>query len=661
MKARTLIPLIMLAVVAPALFVAWTQIGAEQEWIVTLTPQNPYINQPITLKAYSYSPMLQRIYSVICLFTLRNDTDVIRFIRASGAPLIYTFSIGSGGTYTLEVTCNDENGNMYSATYTINVQYPKPMIVPTSYRWGRPLKLDISVPYPYNNTQVTILYQGSRYTATLVNGHASVVLPPIYKPETVTIILFGTQTSIDITPTLPKVILRVPETIKKPKAVSVVLEDDLGVLNVNWPVVFNVTGSCRIESRDAYYTGADYMLIPSRSNPFVAEQCNVSAIVVFWKGVDPVKESKICEVLPVNTVNASLRYTNITPWSYTFVASIELDETVSGSLVLYLDGIPVANITNTSAVFVAQYTAENLLPGLHTANAVFVSGAGTINVGAVAINVPFQFYATLPPNTVYAGEQIELPNTYWYIYRADKDTVYVIAYYPYGYAMYKINIVYPSINLTEKELNIYNAAPGATVKLYCGVNGEKKLVAELYLSETNVTWNIPFDCDYVVAVYTYKQYTEVVYVNEPEPVKILTSVCTAGEPCLIVPSNPKVLYVEVNGITFRAGEAVKLSAGYYTVKVYTSDGLVIEHPLTVLQPRILAVTYFEPRVGWHLRIYGPSTAEVSVALSDGRVIKLKPGEYVLYAEPVSVYWKYGDVNFVKLEYLSCLLCSAESR
>jgi len=657
MKTRTLIPLIILAVVISTFFVVWTQIEGGQEWIVTLTPQNPYINQPITLKAYSYSPKLQRIYSVTCLLTLRNGTDVIRFARASGAPLIYTFSIGSGGTYSLEVICNDENENMYTATFSISVQYPTPTIIPISYRWGRPLKIDIIVPYQYNNTPITILYQGSRYTATLTNGRASVTLPAIYKPETVSVVLFGVQTSIDITPTLPNLVLNVPSNIKEPRSVSAVLEDDLGVLSVNWPVTFSTSGSCRIETQDTY-TNMEYKLMPNRVNPFTTELCNITATVVFWQGIDPVRESKICEVLPVNVVNKSLQYINSSLWSYTFVASVEFDEAVSGSLILYLDGIPIANITNTSRLFKAHYTVEKLIPGLHTVNAVFVSGAGTLNIGAATFTVPLQLYATLPPNTVYAGERIELPNAYEYIYRADNSTVYVVAYYPYGYTMYKINIVYPTINLTEKELRIYNAAPGSTVKLYCGINGEKKLVAELYVSETNMTWSIPFDCDYVIAVYTYKQYTKVVYANEPIPIEV-TSTCVAGEPCVVVPAHPKVLYAEVNGVVFRAGEAVKLPAGYYTVKVYTVDGLVIERSLTVVQPKILAVAYREPGVGWHLKIYGPSTAEVSVALSDGRVIGLKPGEYVLYAEPVSVYWRYGKADFIKLEYLSypsCTMC-----
>jgi len=652
MKGRLLLPLVIIAVSVPLLLVAWAQFESAS-WIVSLTPQDPYIGQPVTFKAYSYSAVFQKIYSVTCLLTFRNDTDILWFARASGAPATYSFTISSGGTYALDVFCSDENGNQYATTYTISVRNPTPLITPTSYRWGRPLKLDIAVPYPYNNVPITILYRGTQYTATLINGRASVELPPIYEPETVTVVLFGVQTSIDVTPTLPKVSLRAPTTIKNPKTVSVVLEDDLGPLDVRWPVAFNISGSCTIEPRGAYYTNTEYVVAPNRANPFAVETCNITASLVFWKGADPIQLSAVCEVLPVNVINASLWYINSTLQSYTFVASAEFDELINGSLVLYIDGVPVASVANTSMLFALSYTVD-LLPGLHTVSAVFISGTGTANVGAAVITVPLQ-YGTLPPNTVYAGEPIELPNAYWYIYKVNRSTLYVVAYYPYGYTMYKINIVYPTINLTEKELNIYNAAPGSTVKLFCGVNGERKFIAELHLSGTNVTWSIPFDCDYVVAVYTYKQYTEVVYANEPTTIEI-TSVCTAGELCVVVPTHPKVLYAEVNGVTFRAGEAVRLPAGYYTVKVYTTDGLVIEHPLTVVHPRILVVTYREPGVGWRLKIYGPSTAEISVALSDGRVIMLKPGEYVLYSEPVSAYWKYGKVDFVKLEYLSCSSC-----
>jgi len=642
MRRGVLVAAAIIAVSIPLLLAAWTQ-SEEVAWIVSVTPQDPYVRQPVTFKAYSYSPVLQRIHTVTCLLTLRNSTDVIWFARASGSPATYTFSLDSEGSYILDAVCADNAGHQYSTSFSISVRSPTLIVEPADVRWGRPLKINVYSSPPYSGATVTILYRGSQYTATLVNGRATVVLPPIYGPETVTAVLFGAQASIDVTPPAPSIVINASNTMKNTSAITVALVDDLGVVDVEWPVNLIATGSCIIEPRATYYTNNRYTVIANRSNPFAVETCTMTASVSLWSG--SLNASAEIKVLPVYVVNASLQYVNTSLWDYTFTATAEFDEAVNGSLVLFIDGIPVASVTNTSRLFVLQYSAR-FTPGLHVVSAVFIGGAGTINIGSVAISAPIKSSTYLPPNTVYAGETIELPSGAWYVYRVNKSTIYVIAYYPYGYTAYRINIVYPTINLTEKEISIYNAAPGATVKVYCGV----KLVAELYLSETNTTWRIPFDCDYVVAVYTYKQYTEIVYVNEPVPIE-LAETCMAGEPCVIVPSHPKVLYAEVNGITFKAGESVRLPAGYYTVKVYTADGLMIERPLTVVQPRILVVAYLEPGVGWRLRVYGPETAVISVALKDGRVITVKPGEYILYAEPVSAYWGYGSVEFVRLEYL----------
>lgn len=561
--------------------------------------------------------------------------------------IIMLIMVSASYTYTYSSTERLITNQSTSSYSDLNVSY-------TAY-WGRPVNITIIIPsYDYTGT-VTLIYQGATYTTVFSNGVAMFTnLPAIYKPETITILFLGETVTLTITPSIPSIVLSItPNPFVTEAVVKTLLVDDLGVVPVYHPVNYNVSGACVIEGED-FVTNKEYEIKSINPRPLEPSICNISVTTVLWPGT-VLTASTEATIQPINVTEATITYTNTTPWNYVFRVMVSLSHSQQGKLSLYIDDTEVETVSGYSDKFEIRHEVE-FYPGQHRVYAVFKVGESIVAIGPVLLDIPKHPYEIKPPpEQVYAGDPILLTNAYWYAYIPENTTLVVIAYYPgdsyYASAreIFIVRIIYPQITLTEHEITVRNAAPGSSIKLYCVTGNEKKLIAELYSVAKNYTYTLPsIDCDWVEAVYTYGSYMQIVRVNEPEPVKILTTSCFAGAPCIPVAPSPKILRVEIGSYTYKPGTSITLPAGYYTIKIYLSDGYVVTAPLIVNEQRIEVVAY--RALGsktWVIDVRGPSYAVVRIGLSNGRVIEVKPGTYYLYQEPVSVYWEYGSVRFIK--------------
>ena len=659
MKKHLTLSIVFIALAVAIAGMSYVYMQEASEWLVTLTPDQPYIKQPITFKAYSYSSPLQQIYYVTCNLTLINATDVIWFKQASGAPAIYTFELDRAGSYSLKVYCSNEKGEQYTGFFSISVLFPEPNATYTAY-WGRPVDITIRLPYKYTGEPIALVYQGMYYSGVLVDGVAEFSnLPAIYKPEDVTVLLFGEARTFTVTPSVPSIVLEVaPNPFVTEASVRTLLVDELGVVPVSHPVKYSVSGGCVIEGA-GFVTNAWYTVKSTNPRPLEPSACTISVSTTLWSGV-VLTASVDATILPVNVTEATITYTNTTPWNYVLRAVVSLSHLQQGELSLYVDDVVVGTASGYYDRFEVTYAVE-FYPGLHKVHAVLKLKESSMTIGPLFLDIPRHPYKIQPPpSTVYAGDKVTLTNAYWHAYTPRNTTLVIVAYYPgddyYAPAreMFVVRVIYPEITLTEQEIAVRHAAPGSNIKVYCVNGNEKKLIAELYSIAENHSYSLPpADCDWVEAVYTYGSYVQVVRANEPEPVKVLTTVCSAGAPCMLVEPSPKILRVEIGSHVYKPGTSIALPAGHYTMKIYLADGHVLTVPVTVKEQKVEVIAYRIPGTStWVVDVRGPSYATIKIGLSNGRVIEVGPGTYYLYQEPVSAYWDYGPVNFIKGEKLS---------
>ena len=243
---------------------------------------------------------------------------------------------------------------------------------------------------------------------------------------------------------------------------------------------------------------------------------------------------------------------------------------------------------------------------------------------------------------VYAGEELPVDGV-WYSYTVN-GTLYVVVVYPER-AVYAVDVVYPTVNLTEERVAVKGAAPGSRLTVYCEANGSEVVLVDYTATASEYELDLPpVGCASVRAVYRHGWYTLVVYANEPEPVSLASKACTAGEPCVPLEPSPWIAGASIDGVPYEPGETVRLAAGAHTVTVRLVDGHVVRLPLHVRPVTVLVVAWENRAGGWEADVVAPDYAVVRVALSDGSVLDLPPGHYTLHARPVSAWWPYGDAR-----------------
>jgi len=630
----------------------------EPEWLVTAVPEDPYILQPVTFKAYLYSPFHLVVYHVECRLTLKNDTDIIWFDTVSGAPAVLEFSLERVGAYELLAYCigYTEEGEVESSfSFSLTARYPEPE-VEYSAPWGRPLQVVVKTPYKYTGVPVSVTFGGDAYEGALVDGVALFTLPPALEPSVIRVTLLGEEREFLIQPVPPKE-LKVEfsdGSFVNASSVIAYFADNEGPIPVVRPVELATYGPCEVKGGD-FHTNTWYTVVSTRDNPFERGECGVTAVSEAWSGMVMFGLAEAV-LKPVNMTDFRVSYTNTTPWQYTITASLKLDHPVKGNFSLYVNERAVANVTGVMSEFTASYSAE-LLPGLYAVRAEFDVGVVSIStVPPLLIEVPRYRYVINPlPEVVYAGEELPSVNAFWYVYERGEYT-YIVAFYPgdrlyeANSTMFRVRVKYPEVRLNETWVEVRNAAPGSTIKLYCVVGGESILVAEYYIRGEVSLHSVPpvYDCDKVVAVYTYKSYVKIVEANDPEPVVVYTTVCLAGEPCTILRSSAKIARAEIAGREYTPGTPIRLPAGYYAMKIYFTDGLAREVHILVKPVPVRVIAYKVADV-WVVEVKAPPYAEVKVVLGDGRTLTLKPGTHTLYREPVSAYWEYGTVEMLKVQ------------
>lgn len=641
-----------LLLVVSTLMVVRTQDSVE--WIVSLVPTSLYIDQPAVFKAYAHDPVNLVMYHVRCNIVVTNATDIVLYDRVEGSPAVKTYTFSSEGVYNFRAFCTSEVDpeTVYTFSETVIVSYPTPTVEVTP-RWSRSLNVTIKTPYPYTNYQVTVVYGGAEYTALLQNGVARFSLPPIMKPETLVVVFLGRENAYHLVPELPRVeVVASADAVKAGSAFTVRVElvDDIGVINYTYPVRLTAVGDCLLPP-PPHYTNVTYN-VQTIIEPF-NWTCLIQAEVEPWSGA-VVFGSKVIMLVPQVIVRHEFTVANTTSWNYTFASAVELDYPANGTLTLYLNGEPVAESTGVTTVFTVNYSAT-LKPGVYVVRAVFRYLRSEFVVGDKTIVVPKYPYTIIPPDPViYAGDDIVVPNADYYVVYRNATIIVIRAVFPgneeYERAseVFVIRVVYPRIELTETSVRIESGAPGSSLEVFCKLGNRTVKIVELYLRTGNAStvfqpW---IDCEYVYAVYRYKSYEQIMLANEPEPVVVLTRTCRAGEPCLLLLPSTKIISARIGTVTYVPGEAVRLPAGVYTLTVYLTDGNVLEYTVYVSDVSVKVYAWFDG-TAWRVRVEGPPWARVKITLASGLTLDVGVGTHVLFSEPVSAYWQYGRVEFVK--------------
>ena len=669
MNVRRFLSLIVAVMAVLAGVSIWYVYAQEQyKWVISLEPTETYLLVPLTFKAYLYSSQTGEIYRASCNLVLMNATDVIWVVtNVTGAPAIYSFSIDKVGEYSLDYYCESGEQLAYG-TMNIRIDYPEPRLIVYKSMWARPLEVGVETPYPYSNVTLNIYFDGSKYNATLQDGRAYLTLHPIYAPSDVVVELFDVNTTFSVTPSLPSLKINTSTTqikIVSTATVYAYMEDELGTLNVSWPVTFRVEGPCNFENGEKTITTYTFEKVRVVPEAIAKEStCKIAATSYPWPGVVLYASDEIT-ILPPTVKEFRLLYNNKTAWDYTFMSRVYMDTPVNGTLTLYINGVPVDEVKLYSTVFILTRSIT-FDPGVYTAYAVFRYLNVTLNTEPILLIIPkHKFTIEPPPSQVYAGEEALIPQSwlesgvYWRLHYPSNDTIVVYAEYPgswYYYSasgVYTIKVIYPKIELHEDRITVENAAPGAIIKVY-GYNGnESELIMEIYCRKANFTYEIPqlMNWDYVIAVYSYGDYRLAVTGNDPEAIEVLATRVQAGTPVVLLRESPKILYAVIGDRIYTPGEEVVLMPGYYTLKVYTTDGYELEFPVEVVPQKVVVAVY---KVGnmWRIEVYGSENSIVHVVLANGRTIDLPPGTHYTSIEPVNAWYEYGDVEFMKFKTLS---------
>jgi len=629
--------------------------AASTQWLVSITPDNPYTLQPIVFKAYSYDPATQQTYTVSCNITIVNETDIILFTKASGNPAIKDIVLSHNGTYTMSVFCVNSLGDRYSTTYKITVRYPTPKVVVKAV-WMHPVNMTIITPYPYDKLPVNITYQGKTYTATINNGEANILLPSTSKPTYALVTLLGYTTNhtidlqpVPILPELSAKTIKLNETAK--------LSVQLDRLAIKWPVEITVSGPCKIlENTTKYSSNTTYTIVPDKPCPFCQSTCLITVSAELWPS-EKVSNTTMLTIQPVKVLKEQITATNNTPWNYTIKVHVKLDTTVYGNLTLLINGKTAKYIATNSSDFKIIYNKE-FYPGLYSVTArlkiLNTTGNNTIYLKTITLNIPRHPYKIHPPpKKVYAGDTALIDNAYWYNYIPSNNTVILVAYYPGdsyyapNYTMFKVQIIYPKLVVTHQYVKAYNTAPGSHIDIYCILNGNRKLIAQIY-GGGNITYKIPsaLNCDTIEAVYKNNYYVQVAYPSQAKPINILTTTCIAGQPCILLPNTSYIKYARIGNTPYTPGTKIVLHSGIYTLYIYTRDGHIVTVPVTVKNPEITVITYKTHGV-WVVEVNGPPHINIELVLADGSIIYVHTGIQYVYEEPVSAYWQYGEIKFIK--------------
>lgn len=253
---------------------------------------------------------------------------------------------------------------------------------------------------------------------------------------------------------------------------------------------------------------------------------------------------------------------------------------------------------------------------------------------------------------IYAGDPIPVPN-YYVLYR-NESVIAIHVIYP-GNGTYAtaselliVKVLHPVIELSEQGISVRNATPGALVTVFCRIGNRTVKMLELHLQTDSIytVFQPWLDCDYVYAVYRHRDYEQVVFANEPEPVQLLTRTCRAGEPCVLLAPSSKIVSAVVGSVPYTPGKPVALPPGVYTLRVTLSDGNVLYFTVYVAEVSIMVHTWYDG-VAWRVQVDGPPWVKVKLALVSGLTIDVGVGTHTLFSEPVSAYWYYGRVEFIK--------------
>ncbi len=640
--------LIILASITGAL-ILHSQAGVR--WIINLKPDNVVMGEPVNITVWAYDPGLAETYTVSCNITIVSDEAVVLQDSFTGKPAVYTIELWEEGNYTAILYCAtldapEENTAVHEEDF--QVRYPALTVSPLSPLWARPFTLTIKAEYPYNNVPVIISYGNLTGNFTMQGGTLTLDMPPTYEETPLTIKFLGRTLVYSVKPTPPSLVLGASNStvmLGDSFSVTPLLQDKMGVLDIEWPVSISVEGPCEPNSIQATTqqavtfraTGVGSCIITANADVYVATLSTITSVAI----------------VPPKLLSFNIYVSNTTPWDYVLRAEAYFERPIPANVSIYLDDKLVAIGTGYTAAYTVEYQAA-LLPGQHVVRAVLV--APGYNLERVEwLTVPRHPYVIEPPpRVILAGEEITVSNAYYYVYYTSEDEAVVVAYYPGddyyapAKAVFHVTIIYPVITVTENRITVSNGAPGSKVSVYCELpSGREAKLLEAILQDGRLDASLPdFDCLRVWAVYEYGSYKSVATANEPEPIQVLSTTCTAGAQCVILAPSPAIREAYIGWEPYTPGEPVVLEPGVYTLTVITRDGFKLVVPVTVLDPGPVYV-YTRACEPSHVVVAGPPGVPVVLVLESGRTVTVEPGEYYMPEPVVNAYSQYATVYYIE--------------
>jgi len=626
------------------------------EWLLYVDDYDNPLGKPALIRVWAYDPVNLENYEVTCNITATNESHVVVMDSFSGAPAEYEFTLWSEDALNVTLSCAADAGNETVRNeweFTMTFHYPNVTVSPSTAPWGRPFDLTLETEYPYSNLTAAVNVSGRVYNVTLAEGKAVVPGIVLYNHSAVEVEFLGRVTSHVVNVELPDIVANVtPREVKVGEYVELVafFVDGQGVIPTDHPINYTVQGCTE-------YTGVH----PAGETVTIAADAPGTCVFhasAFVAG-ETIYDEVVFTVLPPVLVDADFAVDRVNSWVYNVSVQVATDVPVNGSLLLYLDGVVVENVTGSNTEWSISLVL-NLTPGDHEITAVFEAEHGVAWSESVTLTVPrYPYTIELPPAlTVPFGADLDeyISDEYtWYIVSVGVGEYIVYVYYP-GDDMYapaaklvNVTIVYPRVVVLEEGdyavVNVTGGQEGARITVY-GVKpgGERLLLYEAVLRGPDLHAVIPgFGSGYFVAVYSYNGRNLTFVANEPEPVEYTTE-CLAGVPCVPVAASDWVETVFIGGEPYEAGSELLLAAGEYRVVIVQADGTTVEYTLVVEAPPVAVhVDVSDPS---HVTVDAPPGVTVVVVLESGRTVEVAAGEYRMPEPVAGAYSPYFPVEVV---------------
>lgn len=635
---KRLVRLFLLAAII-SLAAALAVVSSANTWIVVVDTE-VYAYEPAHFVAQSYDVIELRTYTATCKLAVIGEDGVVLLTSFTGNPAEYEFTLTEAGIYTIDYYCRDSKGNETGGRQNLLVKQPSATVDYTS-EWGRPAKLSIKMVPDYEQLPLVLVVNGEEYNVTYRRGGVTVETHPITAPVDYKLStkdgLYSWSGTIEPVP--PTVKVMVPDTVKPGErfSFSVNLMDAMGAPVDAIPHSVSIDSVCPVTGEWPEYEAVAGV-----------EDCGITVSVVPWDGGPVVVSSAIVDVEELY-VEPDIKVNTVGPWRYEISGTVDTNWAGIAVALLLVNDVEVD--VDNDAPYKVSYSAE-LEPGIYTLELVFEYN-GERKVITEILEVPRKPYPLpKPPENVYAGEYLSLPNAYWHVANITDGKAVIVVWYPGdsyyapAYAAYIVNLITPSITLTEYEVIIKGGAPGAKLQVYCE-DGRLALEANIPGPEKQV-YEIEEECLSVYAVYEYGWYKTVKHANEPEPTE-LPSILTvpAGAP-FTLPADPAIESITIAGTVYKPGATIALMPGVYTAFVKLIDGNTLQFTI-VVEPVEVRVVAFAVPGGYQVQVDAPSWLQLTIVTRNGIYIVSGGETLILDEKPVSVDSAYAEASLIIYE------------